>query len=246
MIGARDAESLTLADLERVKAAVKRRGAETHAQKVAGVVKALFGWARRKRLIASNPATELEAAPSKIRERVYSDDELRAIWKAAEDAGIVGALVRLLLLTGVRREDATSARWSDFILPVREWTIPRTKTGRPHVVGLSQGALRVLATIPGDPRTDARLFPTTGKLGYMHDPDTAVFKAVVSDFRLHDLRRTVRSRLPELGVTPDIAERVLAHSLGGTIRRTYDHFDYAPAVAEALAKWDAKLARILS
>ncbi|KAF1721967.1 tyrosine-type recombinase/integrase [Pseudoxanthomonas wuyuanensis] len=62
----------------------------------------------------------------------------------------------------------------------------------------------------------------------------------------HDLRRTVRTGLTGwcLGVSPDTAERVLNHSIGG-LRAVYDHADYRPHVAEALRIWDAELALIL-
>jgi hypothetical protein len=66
----------------------------------------------------------------------------------------------------------------------------------------------------------------------------------VAGWSLHDLRRTVRTRLPGLGVTPDVAERVLGHTIGG-IRRVYDHHDYVPQKMAALEAWSAELERML-
>src|SRR5690606_5656473 len=62
----------------------------------------------------------------------------------------------------------------------------------------------------------------------------------------HDLRRTVRTGLTGwcVGVSPDDAERVLNHSIGG-LRAVYDHADYKPHVTDALAAWDQELTRIL-
>ena len=59
----------------------------------------------------------------------------------------------------------------------------------------------------------------------------------------HDIRRTVRTRLPGLGVSPDTAERVLGHALQG-MRRVYDQHDYLPETRPALEAWGEELDRI--
>jgi integrase len=131
-------------------------------------------------------------------------DELRAVLAAAKGTAVEG-LVGLIAYTAVRRTEAASAKWADFDFESREWVIPQTKTGRPHGVGLSAGAFSVLAAIPQE---GSHLFPQGA--GFRTDPPLDAVKAVVSDSRLHDLRRRVRTRLPELGISPDTAGVSLA------------------------------------
>ncbi len=73
--------------------------------------------------------------------------------------------------------------------------------------------------------------------------ETVRERSGLADFRLHDLRRTVRTRLPGLGVSPDVAERVLGHALPG-MRRVYDQYHYLPQTRRALEAWSAELDRI--
>ena len=58
----------------------------------------------------------------RARDRILTDDELRAIWKTAEANGQFGAFIRLLLLTGQRREKVAAMKWSEIEDGV--WTIP--------------------------------------------------------------------------------------------------------------------------
>ena len=83
--------------------------------------------------------------------------------------------------------------------------------------------------------------------GYAGRPNkvlAAVSESLGFALRPHDIRRTVRTRLPGLGVSPDIAERCLNHAVGG-IRAVYDHYDYLKEKREALNLWCAELAHIL-
>jgi integrase len=165
---------------------------------------------------------------------------------------ITRAMVRALLdsirkraPTATRSEEARSARWSDMDLERKLWVIPDTKEGQAHAVPLSDGAMRLLASLP---RVSDYVFPAGTAAGYMDHPQKAVLavraRGGVTDFRLHDIHRTVRTRLAELGVTPDVAERVLGHVIAG-IRRVYDRYDYVPQMRAALDLWGAEFERIL-
>ena len=155
-------------------------------------------------------------------------------------------LVPFIAYTGVRSEEARSARWAQIDLDQGVWTITDTKEGKAHLVWLSTGARRVLA---GLKREGSFLFSAPTREGFMDPPQKAVEtvrgRSGVRDFRLHDLRRTVRTRLPGLGVSPDVAERVLGHALPG-MRKVYDQYDYLPQTRRALEAWSAELDRILA
>ena len=89
------------------------------------------------------------SSKDRARTRILTDDELRAIWKQAEEPGPFGALVRLLLLTGQRRSKVASMRWEDVSLD-GVWSVPtesRQKgTGRELV--LPEMALDIIKAQP--------------------------------------------------------------------------------------------------
>jgi integrase len=101
--------------------------------------------------------------------------------------------------------------------------------------------------LEGLSRDGEYLFPAPTREGFMDPPQKAVVfvreTSGIADFRLHDIRRTVRTRLPGLGVSPDTAERVLGHALQG-MRRVYDQHDYLPETRPALEAWGEELDRI--
>jgi integrase len=186
-------------------------------------------------------------AAERARQRVLSDDELRAVWVTAEGQGTFGALLRFVLLTATRRNEAARARWSE--ISGTEWLIPgaRYKTKTDHLVPLSQAAREVLARQPQFAKCDL-LFTLNGKVPIC---GIAKFKrrfevaCGVTGWTLHDLRRTARSLMSRAGVAPDHAERCLGHVIGG-VRGTYDRHAYAEEKARAFEALAAQIERIVN
>lgn len=120
------------------------------ANRVLALISTIFNWAIDEEIVEANPAARMRRpAPEVERERSLSDDELRSIWRAADQAGYpFGPLVQLLILTGQRRGEVASLQWSD--IRDAEWHLPneRTKSGRGHAVPLSSYAMRVLEQVP--------------------------------------------------------------------------------------------------
>jgi integrase len=180
------------------------------------------------------------------RKRILGDDEIRAVWGAA---GQYGDFVRLALLTAQRREKLITLRWDD----VRDgvWTIataPREK-GNPGRLRLPPVALEI---IKRQPRFVENPYVFAGR----NNGPTAIFgsgtyKAQfdelcgVTDWRVHDLRRTARSLMSRAGVQTEIAERVLGHTQGELIE-TYDRHTYEGEMAAALEKLAALIHQITS
>jgi integrase len=170
----------------------------------------------------------------RARKRIFSDDELRVIWQAAN--GSFGAMVRLLLLTGQRRDKVATMRWEDVSNGV--WTIPSEKRekGNAEALRLPQIALDIIETQPrfaGNPF----VFAGTGRVQLQnHTVAKAAFVAKLPEmpqWGLHDCRRTARSLMARAGVRPDVAERVLGHIMGG-VEGIYDRHNYAEEKAHAL------------
>jgi integrase len=225
--------------LDRISADAPILANRTHA-----VLSALFTWARKKRLVSSNPCTGLDhPAPEQSRDRVLDDSELRKIWLAAGDLGHPHAgIVRLLILTGQRRSEIADLRWSEIDLEDYVIHLPasRTKNGRPHDVPLSTQAQALVAGLPR--LVDANLVFTIRRrpiTGFSHMKQALDTATGVTGWTLHDLRRTVASGLQRLGVRLEVTEAVLNHRGGSTagIVGVYQRHDYASEKADALARW---------
>jgi integrase len=237
---------ITKAHVRALVDSIRAEGHAVHANRVLAVLKSIFSWALRKDLMATAPCAGLAATREHPRERVYSDAELRAIVEAVPGTELE-SLVPLILFTATRSEEARSARWEDMDLERRVWTIPDVKQGGTHVLPLSTGATKILAGIK---RAESPyVFPALTRAGYIDHPQKAVLKirerSGVSDFRLHTLRTTVRTRLSELGVAPDVGERILGHTMG-KIRSVYDKHDYVPQMRAAVETWARALAALVS
>jgi integrase len=180
------------------------------------------------------------------RDRALTDDELRAVWKAAEAGGKFGALVRMLLLTAQRLDkvitmkwdDVTPAKWPGNTPPV--WTIataPREKENA-EALQLPEAALAILDELPryaDNPYVFAgrssNPISKSGQHKKLFDAKLPGMKA----WRLHDLRRTARSLMSRAGVSSEHAERVMGHAIGG-VEGIYDRHQYMREKTEALAK----------
>jgi integrase len=214
------------------------------ANRLHAVLSGLFTWARKKRLVAANPCAGLDRpAEERSRDRVLDDKELRKVWLAAGELGHPYAgVVRLLILTGQRRNEIAEARWSEIDLEERALHLPkeRTKNGRAHDVPLSAQALAVVAGLPR--LVDADLVFTINRkpiTGFSRMKERLDEASGVADWTLHDLRRTVASGLQRLGVRLEVTEAVLNHRSGSMagIVGVYQRHDYASEKRDALQRW---------
>lgn len=265
----RPAEGLDRATVRRVLDGIARKrpaekGNATDRNAIAARTgaygRACFGWAVKHEKVPANPFEALPdrpAAPS--RERVLSDSELAEVWRAAEAAGgAFGRMVKLLILTGQRREEVAGVAWEELAPDLTLWTIPgrRTKNGAPQTVPLPPGARDVLA---GLPRGTGLVFPSA-----QGTPFSAWSKAkarldkAIADARggdaepmppwtLHDLRRTLATGLQRLGVRLEVTEAVLNHVSGtrAGIVGVYQRHTWGPEKRAALDAWAAHLQAVL-
>jgi integrase len=178
------------------------------------------------------------------RARVLSDDEIRSLWQAADDAGYLGDFLKFLLLTAARRKEAAGLQWDEIEGGV--WTLPasRNKTGVPLARPLSKAALAIIAA---QPQVGPFVFSFSGErpIAYDRVKTDIAQRANIADWRLHDCRRTSRTLLSRTGIAPDIAERCLGHAIPG-IRATYDRHSFEREMAHAFEALAAELERIVN
>jgi integrase len=212
------------------------------AGRTAAYGRAAYQWALKRDSLASSPFTNLPLAGIASRERILTDHELAAIWKATEALGSFNAIVRMLILTGQRREEVAGMGWAELADDLSIWTIPagRAKNGVAHVVPLSSQAQALLR---GVPRHDGSGFIFPGRRGSFNGFGKAKEEldaaSAVTNWHLHDLRRTMATGLQKLGVRLEVTEAVLNHIAGSRagIVGVYQRHDYAAEKHAALAAW---------
>jgi integrase len=188
------------------------------------------------------------------RERVLSDDELGAIWGAANrEAPRQRAFVRLLILTAARESEVAGIAAGEVDFAAGRWTIPatRSKNGRALTVPLCELAMAELRAVqPTEPRGSTwRLLGRAGSAplsGFSKMKARIDAAAGVTGWRWHDLRRTARTGMTRLGVDRDHAEAALNHISGrSALERTYDRHLYTNEVIAALGVWQSHAASIV-
>ncbi len=171
------------------------------------------------------------------RQRILSDDEIRALWTACNGGGTYGAMLKVLLLTGQRKDKVATMRWDDVV--DGEWRIASEAREKANA-----GTLRlppaVLEVINAQPRIAVNPYVFAGR-GH-HGPFNSFSQRKeeldeklpnVPPWVIHDLRRTAKTLMARAGVRPDISERVLGHTIRG-VEGVYDVHDYADEKADAL------------
>ena len=221
---------------------IKREHGSVTAQRARTALSSLFGWAMRQGLVEYNATINAGDLPtSKPRERVLTDQELAAIWNASGRPFGYDRIVRLLILTGARRQEVGSMTWSEIKDGV--WTIPaeRTKNGRAHTLPLMPIASAIVRSLPRMVSRE-QLFGTrgTGFGGWSRCKQDLDKRCGVTGWRLHDIRRTVATRMADIGVLPHVIEAALNHVSGhkAGIAGVYNKSAYEREVRTALALWE--------
>jgi len=252
--GGRRVADITAADIAAAVEKASER-APVVANRLHAVLSSFFRWAASQnvRLVPVNPCSGLNRPTKETsRERVLSDDELRRVWAAAGELGHpYTGIVRLLVLTGQRRNEIADLRWSEIDLENRVLHFPRerTKNGRPHDVPLSAAALAIVAGLPKLVDAD-RVFTVKRRpiTAFSRKKNRLDARSDVTDWTLHDIRRTVASGLQRLGVRLEVTEAVLNHrggSMAGIIG-VYQRHDYPTEKRDALARWADHVEAIVS
>jgi integrase len=222
---------------------------------------AFFTWAMKEGLVENNPVIGTnKAAEGKPRDRVLSDDELCAVWNALGDDPY-GSIIKLLILTGQRREEIGALRWSevDFDRDVIVFPGARTKNHRSHEVPLSSAVRSVLRAQPlrsnADGTTRDLIFGEGhgGWQAWSQSKDRLDLRIrdawrdkrnPMPPWRLHDLRRTAVTRMADLGVQPNVIEAIINHVSGhkAGVAGVYNRATYDMEKRRALDLWADRVA----
>src|SRR5262249_26280045 len=215
------------------------------AGKARDTLSGFFVHALQMGITESTPVVGTRRPPGpKPRERVLSDSELAAIWHACGDDHY-GKIIKLIILTGARRQEVGGMAWSELDLERGAWTLPaeRSKNGRKHELPLLPMAAEIIKTVPRMVNRE-QLFGQRAEAGFVDWGKGKIAldrRCGVAAWRPHDLRRTIATRMSDLGIAaPHVIETLLNHVSGfrAGVAGTYNRSSYQREVRNALALWE--------
>ena len=221
-------------------------GEKEHAHRIG---RTFFRWCIGQHILDASPMDRMtKPAVGKARERVLSEDELKAVYQAA--LGLASGfhrLVCLLIHTGGRRGEITALRWQNIGQEAITLPAETTKGGRTRTIPIGPATKAVLDRFP---KMGEYVFPaarqvhdnTTVMTGYSAAKRAFDQECGVTSWTLHDLRRTYATGLQRLGVRLEVIETLLGHvgSRAGIVG-VYQRYGYEPEMRDAVAKWEGYL-----
>jgi integrase len=237
-------DQITRKDIAARLVAITRESGSITAARARAAINGFFVWTMQMGYVEANPVIgTIQPKDSEGRSRVLTDTELAAIWRGCGDDDH-GRCVRLLILTACRRQEVGSMQWSELDADAGIWTIPaeRAKNSREHTLPLPPLAWQIINSVPHIVSRDYLFGVRTNGFRAWADGKVNLDKALgeaVAPFVLHDIRRSVATKMADLGIQPHIIETVLNHRGGhkSGVAGIYNKSSYEREVKPALVMW---------
>jgi integrase len=260
------AADINAQDVDAAIQVIVGRGSKYQARNAFGYIRSVYSWAKGRPAldIKSSPCEGLSAdgligSKKKLRTRVHEDGELRAIWAACDDKAYTypyGAIVQLLLLSGVRENEIARMSWGELIetpedgrllvIPSERMKGEEDDPPPPHEIPLTPKMIEILDALPkfGGPYVFTSSDGQKPVNGWSKAKERIDKLSGVSEWRFHDLRRTVRTRISAIPAEEHVREALLAHGRRG-IQAHYDQHRYRAEKRGLLEAWEKKLLAIV-
>ena len=248
-LGKKPIHEVTRPDIHQILDDLVGRGKHTAANRALAHTRKFFGWLVERGYLDYSPVAYIKPRhQEQEREKVLTDDEIRAIWIASEAmSGPYSAWIKLLLLCGQRRLETASLRRSQIIDNCWHLSGADTKNKQLHITPLSKQAMALVERLL---KQDGEFLIKTGRTG--DKPVNGFSKAKaqldrlsgVQDWKFHDIRRTVATNLSKLGVDRFLLQRIVNHTDSG-VTAIYDRYSYLEEKREALQRWADRLDDII-
>lgn len=244
-LGSRPIADIRRSDIVRLLDRIEDESGPVAANRTCALLGTVMNWYAGRTDDYASPIIRGMARRREVaRDRVLTDEELRAVWSAQAGEPVYSAYIRFLLLTGARRNEAAKMRWAE--VADGAWTLPaqRNKTGVELIRPLSKAASDIIARLA---RRGEFVFSRTGTTAlsglsrFKIELDRA---SGTEGWVIHDLRRTSRSLMSRAGVTSDHAERCLGHVIGG-VRGVYDRHQFREEMLLAYEKLASLISQIV-
>ena len=241
--GTRSIHEIGKRDINNLLDTKSDRGSKYMANRLLATLRKLFNWCVSRGIISISPCDGVSAPHrEKSRDRILNSQELLSVIHASRKMdGVFGVIVQCLIFTAQRRNEVSDMRWAELDLDQNLWTIPgeRTKNEKPHFVHLTEQVKTVVSNMPA---IGEFVFTSNGET-----PFSGISKAKkrldqisgITDWRLHDIRRTVATGMATLGIAPHIADKVLNHQSGAIsgVAAVYQRHDFLEERKSALEAW---------
>jgi len=225
------------------------------ANRLLAALSKFFGWLCARDAIPMSPVSGVERPHKEVpRQRALDDAEFAALWRACEGEGAFGAALRMMLLSGCRRNEVSGMRWQELHGERGLWVLPpeRTKNAKQHAVPLPTQAWAILRSLSQINGSDF-VFTTDGRtpiVGWAKVKERISVKAGLdpASWRLHDARRTCARGMQRLGVRTEAVERALNHR-GGVFRGIVGVYQVDPLedeVRAAFGLWGGYVEELVS
>lgn len=266
---------ITHSDIYSLLRAVKK-DAPILANRLHSYLSTFFKWARKAGKITTFPMHAIDKlTKEQSRDRALTDTEIRLVWRACDDFGPFGRAIKLMLLSGQRRNEVSELPWREIDRKQKTWTIPRerTKTDKAHEIPLSDLALSIIGDQPKDAKGKAigtfvfttsddaakgvaisgwskvkrKLDAAVAKLAEQESEETGE-PVTVGAWHLHDLRRSCATNLAKLHIEREVLKKILNHATSGKkdVTDVYDRYNRETETRAALNAWADRLAQIVS
>ncbi len=216
-------------------------------------VNALYAFAISREITDRNPLAGIKPIVAEApRARLLDGADLAAIWRAAGRLGGPHAqFIKLLILTGARRNEVAQLTWNEIDLGTKVWALPaaRAKNNRECAIPLSGLAIEILT---GLPRNSDFVFSTNGRNSinrfYEVKQDLDALLPNMEAWTLHDLRRGYASGLAQIGVPLHIGELLVNHKSGSIrgVAAVYNRYSYDTEKRSAAEAWSRHIAQLAS
>jgi integrase len=240
----RPIRSITQRDVANLYKKIAKESGPGAASHTWSTLRAFMHWSMRQGAVDNNVAALYDGGGvGDQRKRTLSDAEIAIVWKACGDDQF-GKIVKLLLLTGARRDEVGHMPLSELDLDNKNWLLPeeRSKNRREHLFTLSDSAVDILtkAIVTREAFVfgygTERGFSGWSKAKKALDKRIADAGHKLEPFVLHDLRRSFASGLQRLKIEPHIVEACLNHT-PPKLEQNYQTYRYAAEKRAALARW---------
>lgn len=240
-LGTKPVSSVKRRDIHAILDRLIEEGKGPSANRALAHMRKFFGWLVERDYLEHSPADHIKKPyAEKRRERVLSDQEIKAIWDSSNFLSKpYRAWLRLSLLCGQRKMETASIQRSQIEEGLWYLSSNETKNKRENVIPLSTQAMAVIEELMAG---SGEYLLTSGRIG--DGPINGFSKAKVqldrhsgvNDWRLHDLRASVATNLSKLGYDRFTIKLVLNHKDSG-VTAVYDRYTYLDEKREALQKW---------
>ena len=240
-IGHHPIRQVERADIHRILDRLTAEGKNTTANRVLAHARKFCNWLVERDYLEFAPTDRIKQPhKEKKKDRVLSEDELRCILRALPIMRPAHAdFIRMLLLTAQRRNEVAAMRYASVRVSVWHLGGDETKNEKATLVPLSSQAQAIISQ-NNNPEAvyvfSTQADNTTHVQSYSKIKKTLDDASGVKDWTLHDIRRTVASKLAEQGVSDDLIKRILNHT-DNSVTAIYNRHRYIEERREALQIW---------